>query len=108
MSKLLAAAGLAALSVLANGGALAETGPAATVPVTCEVNGYSVIIFNRGTDSLAAETALHWSVPFVLMEGDHTLTEVLAPGEWVYLPNTLGSNYLGKTTPCEASIGRPA
>jgi hypothetical protein len=97
-----------ALLVLANGSALAETAQAASMPVTCEVNGYSVIIFNRGTEAIASETALHWSVPFVLMEGEHTLTDRLAPGEWVYLPNTLGSNYLSKTTPCEASIGPPA
>lgn len=90
------------------GPAWSEESEPPPVIVACQVNGYSVAIFNRGDEALAAESEVFWYVPFVRMGGSHVLRGELSPGAFVYVPNVLGSNFLDSATPCESSLDGPS
>lgn len=88
--------------------AMGETVATGDAIVACEVNGYAVVIRNTGSVAIAAQTTVHWSVPFVRMEGDHTLSDALEPAAVVFVSAALGSNFLNKGPQCDASIAAGA
>ena len=72
--------------------------------IICQTSGYDVIIFNHGSNAIAAGTQLRWSVPFARMQGDHTLDSALEPGQRAFLTGVLGSSFLGSATQCEVAL----
>lgn len=105
-----AAVRVAALLGALAGSALAQQDPdpavlaAAAAGITCQCNGYEVVMHHSGTAVLPEGTVIGWNVPFARMQGTHTLTRPFDPGGMVALSAVLGSSYVSPSKPCIASL----
>jgi hypothetical protein len=72
--------------------------------LACSVNGYDVMIFNRGTEAFLPGTVVEWYVPFARKGGTHVLEAGLEPGSREFLTGILANNWLDPGKPCEIVI----
>lgn len=77
---------------------------AVSAGITCQCNGYEVVLHHDGTAVLPEGTVIGWNVPFARMDGTHTLTRPFEPGGMVALSAVLGSSYVSPSKPCVVSL----
>lgn len=99
-----ALATLAAMAVPAAAQDAAPPGEEAPAVLACSVNGYDVMIFNRGTEAFPPGTSVDWYVPFARKRGTHVLETGLEPEAREFLTGILANNWLDPSRACEIAF----
>lgn len=73
-------------------------------PIACMVNGYDLVLTNKGAEVLAVGTRIAWQVPFARREGVFELTRAMEVGQMAVVAAANGANYLNARTPCMAEL----
>ena len=74
------------------------------VGLTCNADGYGVLITNDSLFPLDAGTVIIWNVDFVRHSGELTLEDVLELGDSIFVSGAVGSDYLSSPQPCTAEF----
>lgn len=77
--------------------------PQDNTDIVCEVAAYDIYVRNDGDTAVAAESILHWYVPFTRERGFHRLGTALEPGRTALISGVMTVALL-EGAPCDAVV----